>query len=180
MKKKDIMKQVMLSLTAVVFIFGGGFGVWWQILKIDFKALDFGEFNVKLFLVFALMIVVGGKLIKYGQNNIQAEISDMTGAEFENHIANLLRRKGHSVKMTPKNGDYGVDIVMDGCTAIQCKRYGKNVGVKAVQEVYAGMQHYGCTNAIVVTNSYFTPNAVTLAGELGVSLWDKDTIWRMM
>ncbi|WP_165592705.1 restriction endonuclease, partial [Mycobacteroides abscessus] len=31
-------------------------------------------------------------------------------------------------------------------------RYSKTVGVRAVQEVVAGAQHYGCTRAMVVSN----------------------------
>ena len=56
MTKKDIAKQVTLSLIAAVFVFGGVFGFVWQILKIDFESLDFGEFNVKLFLLFIFIL----------------------------------------------------------------------------------------------------------------------------
>ena len=94
----------------------------------------------------------------------------------------MLKRNGFSrVNVTVASGDYGIDITAcQGATsyAIQCKRYGKSVGVKAIQEVYSGMQHYGCTSAIVATNSVFTANAKTLANEFGVILWDGSTICR--
>lgn len=42
--------------------------------------------------------------------------------------------------MTKASGDGGVDLILlkDGIkTAVQCKRYSGNVGVSAIQEVYA-------------------------------------------
>ncbi len=108
------------------------------------------------------------------------EIDSMDGREFENFVANLLVRNGlGSTRDTPATGDFGVDIILNSDTAIQCKRSSKNLGIKPLQEVYAGMKHYGCKNAIVITNAYFTPNAVTLAEELNISLWDRDVIGRM-
>ncbi len=175
MKKKDV---VTLSIIAAVFIFGGVGGLVWQILKFRLDPPDFGGFNIKLFLLFVVIITFGGKLIKAAQDIGPSEINNMTGVQFESYVAELLRKKGHSVQLTPKTGDYGVDLIMDGHVAIQCKRYGKGVGVKAIQEVYSGMQHYGCSSAIVATNSVFTANAKTLANELGVILWDGSTICR--
>lgn len=180
MTKRDIAKQVMLSITASVFVFGGVFGFVWQILKIDFESLDFGEFNVKLFLLFIFMMFAGGFLIEAAHNIVPSKLSAMTGEQFEQCIASMLRRDGHFVKLTPRSGDYGVDIIMDNHVAIQCKRYSGNVGLNAVQEVYAGMMHYGCESSIVVTNSQFTKSAIQLANELGVTLWDGRAIQKMM
>ena len=60
--------------------------------------------------------------------------------------------------------------------AIQCKRYGSNVGVKAVQEVGMGMDFYHCDSAVVMTNSYFTNQAKKLAKTTGVRLWGRDEL----
>ena len=175
MKKKDV---IALSIIAAVFVFGGVGGFVWQIVKFRLDPPDFGGFNIKLFLLFVVMMASGGKLIKAVPDIGPSEINNMTGVQFENYVSDLLRKKGHSVQLTPKTGDYGVYLIMDGHVAIQCKRYGKSVGAKAIQEVYSGMQHYGCTSAIVATNSVFTANAKTLANELGVILWDGSTICR--
>lgn len=180
MTRKSILKQALLSTLAAVLILGGVFGLVWQIFKFKFEPPRFGDFNVKLFLAFIVATITGGKLIKATQNVVPTKLNEMTGEQFENYVASLLRSQGHTVKMTSRSGDYGVDIIVDGCVAIQCKRYSKSVGVKAVQEVYAGMQHYGCTSAIVVTNSHFTKNAAKLADELHVSLRDGSQLMRMM
>ena len=42
--------------------------------------------------------------------------------------------------MTAATGYYGVDLIAKKsgqCVAVQCKRYGKSVGVSAVQQVVA-------------------------------------------
>lgn len=108
------------------------------------------------------------------------EIDSMDGQEFECFVASLIVKNGlGSTQGTPVTGDFGVDIILNSDTAIQCKRSSKNLGINPLQEVYAGMKHYGCKNAIVITNAYFTSNAVTLAEELNISLWDRDVIGRM-
>lgn len=180
MTKKDIAKQTTLSLIAAVFVLGGVFGFVWQVTEIDFDSFSFDKFNVKLFLLFVFMMFVGGTLIKAGRSIVPSKLNAMTGEQFEQCIASMLRRDGHFVKLTPRSGDYGVDIIMDNHVAIQCKRYGGNVGLNAVQEVYAGMMHYGCKSAIVVTNSQFTKSAIQLANELGVTLWDGRAVQKMM
>lgn len=110
-----------------------------------------------------------------------AEIDQMDGATFEHFIGDLIVRRGYgSVKYTPATGDFGVDIILNGRTAIQCKRYSKALGIKPVQEVYTGMSHYGCCEALVVTNSYFTKNAIALAKEHNITLWDRNTLNGML
>ncbi|RUP01826.1 MAG: restriction endonuclease [Mycobacterium sp.] len=56
-----------------------------------------------------------------------------------------------------------------GEIAVQAKFYGGVVGPSAVQEVVAGRAVYDYSEAWVVTNSTFTPAAVTLAKANGVS-----------
>lgn len=113
-----------------------------------------------------------------------SEIDTMDGLEFEKYIAKLLSKNGFSgIKITPASGDYGVDILASKegeKYAIQCKRYAKNVGVKPVQEVYAGSAMYGAARCAVITNMYFSDNGKILAKKLGVILWDRDQLQRMM
>jgi HJR/Mrr/RecB family endonuclease len=100
-------------------------------------------------------------------------IDAMDGAEFENYVAARLERAGWQVTFTPPVGDYGVDLVAekDGhYVAVQCKRYGKPVGVAAVQEVVSGARHHGCTRSIVVSNQEFTAAAKQLARTHGCQL----------
>lgn len=98
----------------------------------------------------------------------------MTGIEYESRVADYLKSKGYwGVKVTQASGDYGIDVTAhkNGKKyAVQCKYYSQPVGIAAVQEAVAGKAHYGCTEAMVVTNNTFTPAAETLAKENGVIL----------
>jgi len=80
-------------------------------------------------------------LIRAGKRK-PSELDLMEGRDFEIFCAELLRKRGFlEVEVTKGSGDYGIDILAekDGVTyAIQCKRYGAPVGVKAIQEAYAG------------------------------------------
>ena len=101
----------------------------------------------------------------------------MEGHAFEYYCAGLLRGAGFlEVEVTRGSGDYGVDILAerDGVTyAVQCKRYDGPVGVKAVQEVYAGRDYYDRMVGAVMTNQYFTRPAVEVARKLKILLWDR-------
>ena len=106
-----------------------------------------------------------------------SEVDQMSGEAFERFLKAHFERTGYSVECTPASGDYGVDLVCskDGRKmAVQAKRYQGKVGVRAVQEVLGGMNYYGCDSGMVVTNSYFTPNAFELAKRSDIHLWDRD------
>lgn len=106
-----------------------------------------------------------------------AEFDLMEGHEFEHYCAELLRKGGfQEVEVTRGSGDYGIDILAqkEGVTyAIQCKCYESPVGVKAVQEAYAGRDYYDRMVGAVLTNQYFTQPAVEAAQKLKILLWDR-------
>lgn len=108
---------------------------------------------------------------------------NMSGLEFEAWCAGVLRRNGfYNVSVTKGSGDQGVDIIAwrnNEKYAIQCKRYTNRVGNKPVQEVYTGMTIYGCSRAIVITNSFFTQGAIDAARATGVELWDRNVLGRL-
>ena len=111
-------------------------------------------------------------------------LDNMEGHEFEYWCANLLKQIGFSeVQVTPGSGDQGVDIIAakDGEKyAIQCKRYGKPLGNKSIQEVYTGRTIYGCDKAAIMTNQFFTSGAISAANAVGVLLWDREELARMI
>lgn len=111
-------------------------------------------------------------------------IDDMDGLEFEHFCSDLLKRRGFiEVSVTKASGDYGIDILAekDGVTyGIQCKRYQSPVGVKAIQEAYAGKEYYDRMVGAVLTNQYFTSPGVKAAKKLKILLWDRGYLERMM
>lgn len=107
------------------------------------------------------------------------DIDRMDGLAFEQYLEVLFGKLGYKVERTRYVGDYGADLITqkDGVkTVIQAKRYGKAVGIKAVQEAVAAKGMYGCTEAMVVTNSSYTRAAVELAWANRVVLWDRDRL----
>lgn len=108
----------------------------------------------------------------------------MEGHDFERFCADLLKARGFlEVEVTKGSGDFGVDILAekDGISyAFQCKRYDEPVGVKAVQEIYAGRDYYDRQIGVVMTNQYFTSPAVEAAGKLKILLWDRGYLEEMM
>ncbi len=107
-------------------------------------------------------------------------VDEMEGHDFEYYCADLLKKDGFmNVEVTRGSGDYGVDILAerDGISyAFQCKCYDKPIGVKAVQEVYAGRDYYDRMVGVVITNQYYTQPAIDLAAKLKILLWDRDYI----
>jgi restriction system protein len=108
-----------------------------------------------------------------------ANIDSMTGIEFEQYLKSVLTNQGYSVNMTDVSGDLGVDLVASGNgnkIAIQAKRHNNKVSRRAISDAVAGMNHYGCNKAMVITNNYFSPGATTLAKSTGCMLIDRDTL----
>lgn len=112
------------------------------------------------------------------------QLDELEGHEFEFFCADLLEKHGFDeVEVTRGSGDYGVDVLAekDGVTyAVQCKRYDAPVGVKAVQEAYAGRDYYDRMVGAVMTNQYFTQPAVEAAKKLKILLWDRGYLETMM
>lgn len=134
-------------------------------------------------LLAAILILLFCRLAR-NRKRYPDEIDLMEGHEFEYFCADLLRKKGFiEVEVTKGSGDYGIDILAekDGVTyAIQCKCYGAPIGVKAIQEAYAGRDYYDRMVGAVMTNQYFTSPAVEAAKKLKILLWDRGYLDGMM
>lgn len=98
---------------------------------------------------------------------------DMSPEEFEHYCAAVLREMKWKARVTPASGDQGVDIVADKRRmriVIQCKKYSKPVGNRAVQEIVAAIAHESAQRGVVVTTSDYTPAAEKLAASNEVLL----------
>jgi restriction system protein len=107
---------------------------------------------------------------------------EMSGVEFEDYVARVVRSCGVPVIMTSITGDWGVDIIVGrrpNRLAIQCKRQARPVGTSAIQEVVAGAPMQDCTKTMVVTNHEFTPAARKLAELHGCELVGRSELPRL-
>ena len=99
--------------------------------------------------------------------------ADMSPEEFERYCASVLRERKWDARVTPPSGDQGVDIVADKRglrIVIQCKKYSKPVGNRAVQEIVAGIAHRDAQRGVVVATSGYTSSAIKLAASNEVLL----------
>ena len=122
------------------------------------------------------------KINKY-KNYDFSKIDYMDGIEFENLVDAKFQKMGYTTKLTKATKDYGVDLIAiknKKSIAIQIKRYNRNVGVKAIQEVIAAKAFYKTDTAMVLTNSYFTKPAQNLAKETSVILIDRSKLAKIL
>lgn len=106
-----------------------------------------------------------------------AEWHLMNGRSFEDQVVLWLRRCGYTKIKKTEYYDQGVDIIAAKpgvILGVQVKRSSTKVGVGAVRAAIAGLKCYGCTQAMVVTNSIFTTAAIQLANANDCLLVDGD------
>jgi hypothetical protein len=99
--------------------------------------------------------------------------SALSGIEYEEFCAAILRDSGWSIETTKASGDQGVDLITTKGpwrVVIQCKRYAGSVPNSAVQEVTAGAALYGSNARAVVSTGSYTSSARTLADATGTLL----------
>lgn len=131
-----------------------------------------------LIILITLILIVAGILwFVRARRRLPSDMDMMEGHEFEFFCAELLKKNGFlEVEVTRGSRDYGVDILAqkEGITyAIQCKCYNTPIGIKAIQEAYAGRDYYDCMVGVVMTNQYFTTPAVEVAKKLKILMWDR-------
>ncbi|MGB9980118.1 restriction endonuclease [Methanobacterium sp.] len=97
-------------------------------------------------------------------------LAAMDWEDFEHLIRELFEQAfaeaGGEVKVTQASRDGGIDaIIIDpdplrgGKIVVQAKRYTNVVGVSAVRDLYGALQHEGANKGILVTTSYYGPDA---------------------
>jgi len=104
-------------------------------------------------------------------------IDRMDGYKFEEYLKVLFKELGYRPAITKKSGDFGADVILKGKNkiVIQAKRYGyKNrVSMDAIREVFASKYFYEADEAWVITNSFFTKQAMQLAKPCNVKLLNR-------
>jgi restriction system protein len=108
--------------------------------------------------------------------------ANMSPEDFERYCAAVLRERKWDARVTPAGGDQGVDIVADKRglrIVVQCKKYSKPVGNRAVQEIVAGIAHQDAQRGVVVATSGYTSSAIKLAASNEVLLLHHSELHRI-
>lgn len=110
-------------------------------------------------------------------------VDKMSGGEFEKFLLAHFESQGYKGGGTQKTNDYGADLILDKNgikIVVQAKRYKGKIGISAVQEVLGAKGYYNSAKCLVVTNNYFTKQAVKLAEANNVELWDRESLIHLM
>ena len=110
-------------------------------------------------------------------------VDAMDGFQFEDFLVEVFQTMGYDVKETKRTQDQGADLFVTRFgkdMVIQAKNYSGSVGNSAVQQVISAKTFYGCDEAMVVTNSYFTRSAKELAESAMVQLIDRDELQKYL
>ena len=123
-----------------------------------------------------LLLRLGLKLVARRRFAAVRDVDRMTGLEFEQYIAGLLRKNGFRNVCLTEKYDLGVDIIAekDGTRwGIQTKRYIGLVKADSVRQVVTGLRLYDCDRAMVITNSVYSAVAQRLAASNDCLLIDR-------
>lgn len=116
-----------------------------------------------------------------------SKINSLDGFDFENLIAKLMVALGYEVDQTKKTGDGGIDIIahtdkpiIAGKYLIQCKRHKSPIGEPFIRDLYGVMMAEHANKGILITNSNFSPNAVTFAKGKPIELIDGTMLFNLL
>lgn len=170
-KQKDSIVELIGSGIVLLSLYFYSKSNSWTVALIIFISLTL----LLLLSAYVISSIKNQKLLKSGITRVD----QMTGIEFENYLSVLFRKLGFETAITKSSGDYGADLILnkDGKKiVVQAKRYKKNVGIKAVQEISSAKLHYGGHEAWVVTNSGYTTAARELARTNHVKLFQSEDL----
>ena len=105
----------------------------------------------------------------------------MTSRQFEELVAELLKKSKHEVHLSRRGRDGGIDIVARRAgefgpelTLVQCKHWEDKVGEPIVKQLYADVERREATHGLLVTTSYFTRDALKLIEEIRFRMAGRD------
>jgi hypothetical protein len=88
----------------------------------------------------------------------------LDGYTFEEEIAKLYISLGHKVKITPKSGDGGIDLILHNKEGkqifVQCKNHKKPVGVGVIRELFGVVSSGGAEKGILICSSGITNGGI--------------------
>lgn len=168
---EDLAKLIIIVIFGVSFYFTRDFS---EATKITLPVI------IILTVIFVSLSIVKNKKEKarLSRSGID-QIDLMDGVQFEHYLSVLFEKLGYKTNVTKATGDYGADLILkkdNEKIVVQAKRYSKNVGIKAVQEISASKSHYNADSAWVVSNSMFTKSAKELAVSNDVRLIDRNSL----
>jgi restriction system protein len=173
-KTKKEQRQLEKDITVILLWVGGA--AWYLTQTLYATLWIVGAVMV---LIIVLLVLQNDRQKERLRKSGIKDIDSMDGIQFEYYLKELYRSRSYEAEVTNASGDYGGDLLLnkDGKKiVVQAKRYSKDVGIKAVQEVIGAKSYYKADAAWVVSNRYFTKAAKELAQKGNVLLVDRDML----
>lgn len=150
-----------------------------------FFVIVFFPFTITFFILKGLFKIFQKKRMSIYLSSITLDnIDSLSGVEFEDFMYYLLTNLGFKVTRTKRSHDYGADLIINlknRIIVVQCKLYNNHsVGNSAVQEIYTATNYYNAQLGMIVTNSFFSKPAISLAEKSGIKLWNRENLDRII
>jgi len=118
-----------------------------------------------------------------------SSVDDMTPDEFVNWLKIFFEHNGFAVKETQRDPRFGISLIMikksqvkkvhPETFIVQAKRYTSDVDIISVEKAVAAMNYYETDHCIICTNQYYTKDALEFARLKGVTLMNRDHIYKI-
>ena len=96
----------------------------------------------------------------------------LSGRQFEIELARLLQKHGHEVKVVGGAGDKGIDLIVDGDTAVQCKAHKSKVGPASIRDLIGSMKNAKYKRGILASINGFTTGVYDYNKKNNIKLLD--------
>ncbi len=133
--------------------------------------------------------VIGLRIVVGGRGPLPAKVLRnphlATPEEFEYLCAQIFKKRGYKVELTPSGGDYGADVIARKkalTMIISAKRYDESnsVGNRWVQQLVGAMPHFSADGAVLITTSSFTKQAIEQAENCSIELIDGEELSKLI
>ncbi|MGM0711827.1 restriction endonuclease [Brevibacillus parabrevis] len=178
-KKANDLENALINLVVLIILGISGY-VYLQTQSITAAAIIFG---ILLVIAMGVRFWIDSVAQERLRRSGIADIDKMDGRQFEHYLGLLFKSQGYRTTVTRAAGDYGADLILEKNgqkVVVQAKRYSKNVGIEAVQQIVGSLAHYGANTAWVVTNRDFTDAAYKLAASNAVKLINRQALIEMI
>lgn len=106
-------------------------------------------------------------------------IDSISRTEFENFVIRLLTHRGFKVETTDATLDLGINMIAkknDHKYAVQINRQTDSVSRLLVSDIDREKHRYSCDKAMLISNSYFSQDAIDLASSKECELVHRDIL----
>ncbi|MDP5276144.1 restriction endonuclease [Chengkuizengella axinellae] len=175
-KQREELIQSLLGFVAASAFFGTFYFTKSLIISLMVAAIGVA-------VIISILVIKHKKKVDRLKRSGIHDMDKMDGHQFEHYLSHLFKSQGYSVQVTSASGDYGADLVLkkdNRKIVVQAKRYSKNIGIEAIQQVHSSMKYYQADEAWVISNRFYTKPAMNLAKANQVQLFTRQELIDMI